>query len=199
MSAVPIRHPAAPPKKKILLVHAVGPHRTLRVSVMRRRGFDVVCAADCEEARLLWHPGSYDLVLLDGKHDAAANQELCRELKSSSPRDKVAFLVGKPEFLASRPADNGAHGETTSPRYQQAFHALIAEASELLPHRHGFIEAVWRMRMVRSVTPVTAAPERPAPVVEVTIRPPAPPPLTFGDAVREFERQAKDEGSSAPG
>lgn len=185
------------PRKRILLVHAVGAHRNLRLSVMRDRGFDVVCAADCAEARLLWHPGSYDLVLFDGKHDAAANEELCRELKGANPQGKTAFLVGKPEFLSSRPAANANSAvDHSSQEYQHAFRALITEASELLPHRHGFMEAVWRMHLLRSVTPAaTRDPEIPSYEAPAPVETAAPAavesPRSFGDAIRRFELEAE--------
>jgi CheY-like chemotaxis protein len=191
MSSQPAPRTTPPVKRKVLLVHSIGPHRDLRASIMRKRGCEVVCADDCDEARLLWQPAVYDLVLLDGKHDTLANEELCRDMKSAHPREKVAFLVDKPELLASRPAANGGNSAANpSKSYQRVLHKLMTEACEVLPHRHGFMEAVWRMYLVRSMRS-PAAPTRPAPVIPVTIQPNAAPPISFGDAVRQVELEAE--------
>ena len=193
MSSAAATRTALQPKKKVLLVHAVGHHRDLRANVMRKCGFEVVCASDCDEARLLWHPAVYDLVLLDGKHDTVANEELCRDMKASYPNEKVAFLVGKPELLASGPAVDGGNGATASSKsYQQVFQKLVSEACEVLPHRHGFMEAVWRMYLVRSgrSRPVST---RPQPVIPVTTQPNAAPRSSFGDRVRQVELQTGGE------
>ncbi len=187
------------PPKKVLLVHAVGHHRDLRANVMRKCGFEVVCANDCDEARLIWHPAVYDLVLLDGKHNTVANEELCRDMKASYPNEKVAFLVGKPELLASGPTVDGGNGAADSSKsYQQVFQKLLREACEVLPHRHGFMEAVWRMYLVRSSRSRSVS-TRPEPVIPVATQPNAAPPISFGDRVRqvESETEAHDDNGSA--
>ncbi|MGI9103681.1 MAG: hypothetical protein ACR2IF_14675 [Terriglobales bacterium] len=167
---------------------------------MRKRGFEVVCADDCAEARMLWHPAVYDLVLMDGgPGEAAANEELCHDMKSAYPKERVAFLVGKPELLASTPSPNGDHTVNPSKTYQRVFQELLTEACEVLPHRHGFMEAVWRMYLVKSAR-LPSTPARP-PVIPVTTEPNLnPEPLiSFGDAVRKFEREvpSQDDGPSA--
>ncbi|MGH9524046.1 MAG: response regulator [Terriglobales bacterium] len=172
-------------KKKVLLVHGIGPRRDLRASIMRKRGCEVVCADDCAEARMLWHPSVYDLVLLDGRRDGVANQELCREMKTAHPDERVAFLVGKPELLSAKAATDGrADGE-----YQRLFRELLSEACEVLPHRHGFMEAVWRMHLMRSTLPSSNT-VRLAPADAVSSVPDERPPINFGDAVRQIELEA---------
>jgi len=191
MSLHPATHTLPPAKRKVLLVHSIGPHRDLRASIMRKRGCEVVCADDCDEARLLWQPAVYDLVLMDGKHDAVAHEELCRDMKTAHPREKVAFLVDKPELLASRPAaDGGASAANPSKSYQRVLHKLMAEACAVLPQRHGFMEAVWRMYLVRS-TRSAVAPTRPAPVIPVIRQPSTASPISFGEAVRQVELEAE--------
>ncbi len=189
----------SPPKKKVLLVQSIGPHRTLRASVMRKRGFDVVCAGNCAEARLLWHPAAYDLVLLDGEHDVIDHEELCRDMKASCPKEKVAYLVGKPELLSSMPGSNGAAiAATRSRSYQHVFGELMTKACEALPHRHGFMEAVWRMYLLKSSRP-PATDTREAPVIPVTKHQKLEPSIPFGEAVRqaELETEANDGNANA--
>ena len=188
MSETAAMRPVHAKKRKVLLVHCIGPHRNLRASIMRKIGFEVVCAADCAEARMLWHPAVYDLVLLDGSPAVgAANEELCRDIKSAYPDERFAFLVGKPELLALNPAVNaGNNGAKRSKSYERLFKELLTEACELLPHRHGFMEAVWRMYLIRSTQPssTSKAPVSAAPLNrEVNIKPR----ISFGDAVREVE------------
>lgn len=190
MSAMAAKNDRVKTKKKLLLVHSVGPHRNLRASVMRRSGFEVVCAGDCAEARLLWHPDVYDLVLLDGKNDTIANEELCQEMRSAHPNEKIAFLVGKPKILASRAAANGTDGAANpSKSYQRMFQQLMSDACEALPRRYGFMEAVWRMYLVRSTRSQVSdnRPEPVIPVIPVITDTKSTSSISFGDAVRQIE------------
>jgi CheY-like chemotaxis protein len=196
MSAMAAKKDRVQYKKKLLLVHSVGPHRNLRASVMRKSGFEVVCAGDCAEARLLWHPDVYDLVLLDGKNDTIATEELCREMKSAHPNEKVAFLVGKPEVLASKAVGNGTNGAANpSKSYQRMFQQLMSDACEALPRRYGFMEAVWRMYLVRSTRSQVFdnRPEPVIPVIPVIADKKSASSISFGDAVRQIELDAGSE------
>jgi CheY-like chemotaxis protein len=193
MSAMAAKKDRVQYKKKLLLVHSVGPHRNLRASVMRKSGFEVVCAGDCAEARLLWHPDVYDLVLLDGKNDTIATEELCREMKSAHPNEKIAFLVGKPEILASKSVGNGTDGAANpSKSYQRMFQQLMSDACEALPRRYGFMEAVWRMYLVRSTRSQVSdnRPEPVIPVIPVIKDKKSTSSISFGDAVRQIELDA---------
>ena len=193
MSAMAAPNTRVQTKKKLLLVHSIGPHRNLRASIMRKSGFEVVCASDCAEARLLWHPDVYDLVLLDGKNDVLANEELCREMKTAHPNEKVAFLVGKPEMLASKAAANGTDGAANpSKSYQRMFQQLMSDACEALPRRYGFMEAVWRMYLVRSTRSQVSdsRPQPVIPVVPVITETKSAPLVSFSDAVRQIELEA---------
>ncbi len=196
MSAMAAKKDRVQYKKKLLLVHSVGPHRNLRASVMRKSGFEVVCAGDCAEARLLWHPDVYDLVLLDGKNDTIATEELCREMKSAHPNEKIAFLVGKPEILASKSVGNGTDGAANpSKSYQRMFQQLMSDACEALPRRYGFMEAVWRMYLVRSTRSQVSdnRPEPVIPVIPVITDKKSTSSISFGDAVRQIELDAGSE------
>jgi CheY-like chemotaxis protein len=143
-----------PPKKRVLLVNTHATQRDLRAKVMRKLGVEVDCAADISEARSLWQADSYSLVLVDVRNDSINVQEFCDEVRSAKPPQTVAFLVGKPQYLAISPAvDDGiveashnihaAWGETVI--------AMYANACEGLPRRYGFQEASWRIAATRSL------------------------------------------------
>lgn len=183
-------------RKNVLLVVTHGARRNLRANIFRKHGIEVVCASHTGEARLLWHPGSYDLVIFDAHHDSAAAVELGDEMKASCPGQRVAYLVGKPEYLASSPGTNGAN-EAPTKRYEETLRQMMANACEALPRRGGFLEATWRMSLARSVTPSQQA-SRPQPLLEVLHEDTmAPPSITFGEAIRR-EQQAQEEIAAVP-
>jgi CheY-like chemotaxis protein len=141
-------------RKRVLLVDTHATLRDLRAQIIRKLGAEVDCAADVSEARSLWQADSYSLVLVDVRNDASNVQEFCDEIRSAKPPQTVAFLVGKPDYLAVspasddtglRPADNGHNpwGETVI--------AIYANACEALPRRYGFQEAAWRIAATRSL------------------------------------------------
>ena len=121
---------------------------------MRKLGVEVDCAADITEARALWQADSYSLVLVDVRNDSVNVQEFCSEIRRAKPPQAVAFLVGKPEYLAGAPgADevlvvdkNDGHDA-----WGQTVAALYANACEALPRRWGFQEASWRIAAVRTL------------------------------------------------
>src|SRR5438876_9589101 len=90
-------------KRRILLVDTYANKRDQRAKIMRKLGVEVDCAADITEARALWHADSYSLVLVDVRNDSVNVQEFCSEVRSAKPPQAVAFLVGKPDYLAGTP------------------------------------------------------------------------------------------------
>jgi CheY-like chemotaxis protein len=140
-------------KKRILLVVSDDVRRDLRARVLRKLGADVECAADISEARSVWRADSYDLVLLDVVRDARNAEEFCTEVKAAKPPQAVAFLVGKPDYVAASPRINvatdgdingqGAWGDVVA--------SLFASACQGLTRRWGFQEAAWRIAAARSV------------------------------------------------
>lgn len=174
-------------KKHILLVVTHTPKNSLRANVLRKHGMDVVCAHHLDDARLLWHPQTYDLVLFDLHHENGAAVDLANEMKAASPGQRVAFLVGKPEYLADSPGKNGAGADALPKRYEETLRQLMATACEALPRRGGFLEATWRMSLARAVKP-EAIPETPRPVMHPLVSlEEAPVSFSFADAVRRAE------------
>lgn len=141
-------------KKRILLVVSDDVRRDLRARVLRKLGADVECAADISEARSLWRADSYNLVLLDVLRDARNAKEFCTEVKAAKPPQTVAFLVGKPDYIAASPRTEGtpADGEINGHgAWGEVVASLFANACEGLSRRWGFQEAAWRIAAARSV------------------------------------------------
>jgi CheY-like chemotaxis protein len=140
-------------KKRILLVDTFATRRDLRAKVMRKLGIEVDCAADISEARSLWRADSYNLVLMNVRNELQNVSDFCCEIKNAKPPQRVAFLVGKPEYLASSqdaegtpiPEDDG-HGP-----WAEMVSTLFANSCESLPNRWGIREASWRIAAARSL------------------------------------------------
>src|SRR5215472_12999314 len=98
--------PGAPKKKRVLLIDTSHAKRDLRAEVLRKVGIDVDCAADIAEARSWWRPALYDLVLINMEKGRGQRDRFCDGLRSATPRQRLAFLVGQPEYLADSPNAN---------------------------------------------------------------------------------------------
>jgi CheY-like chemotaxis protein len=141
-------------KKHILLVVSDDVQRDLRARVLRKLGTDVECAADISEARSLWRADSYNLVLFDVIGDGRGLEEFCTEVRAAKPPQTVAFLVGKPEYIAASPRMEGvAEGGDGNGHaaWGDVVASLFAGACQGLPRRWGFQEAAWRIAAARSM------------------------------------------------
>jgi CheY-like chemotaxis protein len=95
--------PDAVKKKRVLLIDASQVKRDLRAEVLRKLDMDVDCAADIAEARSWWRPALYDLVLINIGRGRGERDRFCDDLRSATPPQRLAFLVGRPRFLADSP------------------------------------------------------------------------------------------------
>lgn len=141
-------------RKRILLVVSDDVRRDLRARVLRKLGADVECAADISEARSLWRADSYNLVLLDVICDERNAEEFCADVKAAKPPQAVAFLVGKPDYVAAFPRVDGvaADGDSNGhAAWGDVVASLFASACEGLSRRWGFQEAAWRIAAARSM------------------------------------------------
>ncbi|HXY12891.1 MAG TPA: response regulator [Terriglobales bacterium] len=165
--ALPPAIPGVGKKKRVLLVDSSARKRELRAEILRRLGIEVDCAADINEARSWWRADLYNLVLIDLENDAGRD-EFCRDLRSSRSPQQIAFLVGKPEYLANTPnTEDASSGQPTSALILQKETAETrsADVSGTQPHRWGILEASQRISAVRSASQarLQAIRERPAP------------------------------------
>jgi CheY-like chemotaxis protein len=140
-------------KKRVLLVDTSQAKRELRAEVMRKLGLDVDCAADIAEARSWWRAALYDLVLINMEKGLGHRDRFCDEVRTANPPQRLAFLVGRPEYLADSP-----HADEESPMPNADDHvvdnltvAFAAGRGDLAQH-WGILEASRRISAVRSAS-----------------------------------------------
>jgi CheY-like chemotaxis protein len=178
--ASPIPQPIPRPlkKKRVLLVDTSATKRDLRAETMRKLGMEVDCAADITEARSWWRADLYDLVLISVQRELSHREKFCDDIRGASPPQQVAFLVGKPNYLADSPNAEEALStcsvqEDGGQRYWADVRAaLSADVAEGLPQKWGILEASRRISVVRSLCHARsrAIRERPAPRRDLEIR-----------------------------
>jgi CheY-like chemotaxis protein len=150
--ALPLSAPAEVRKKRVLLVDASHPKRDLRAEVMRKLGMDVDCAADIAEARSWWRADLYDLVLISMEKGQGHRDSFCENVRSATPPQRLAFLVGEPEYLADSPnADDELLAKAGNHRILLGdVKAALSAHLEGLTQRWGILEASRRISAVRS-------------------------------------------------
>jgi CheY-like chemotaxis protein len=141
-------------KKRVLLIDTSHVKRDLRAEVLRKLGMDVDSAADIAEARSWWRPALYDLVLINMEKGRGQRDKFCDDLRSATPPQRLAFLVGQPEYLSGLPnADQELAMESMDDQ------ATVSSAKGILPddprdttQRWGILEASRRISAVRSAS-----------------------------------------------
>jgi CheY-like chemotaxis protein len=140
-------------KKRVLLLDTSQTKRDLRADVMRKLGIDVDCAADILEARSWWRADLYNLVLINVAGETGSRDEFCNDLRGATPPQRIAFLVGGPEYLAAAPHSNGASAEPDAEAlHKELVAALLAQAAASTSQRWGILEACKKISSVRAVS-----------------------------------------------
>lgn len=167
--------PGSLKKKRVLLVDGSPTKRELRAETMRKLGIDVDCAADISEARSWWRAALYNLVLMNVENDLGHRDRFCDDIRSATPPQQLAFLVGGPDFLADLPMAEEEpparkNGDYTNTGDVKA--AMAADISGDLGQRWGILEASRRISAVRSLSHARtkARQERPDPPRDTEIR-----------------------------
>ena len=185
--------PAIDKKKRVLLIDPSQTKRELRAEVMRKLGMEVDCAADIPEARSWWRAALYDLVLIDMEKGQGYRDKFCDDLRGATPPQRLAFLVGQPEYLAALP-----NGDGESP-VQNGDDHVISDLRFALPadrenvaQRWGILEASKRISAVRSASIARTQAMRtlPAPPRDSEGRPArrSTTPVNLDDLIREEMR-----------
>ena len=151
ISAAPIPDPVK--KKRVLLIDSSHTKRDLRVEVMRKVGIDVDSAADIVEARVWWRPALYDLVLISTEKERGQRDKFCDDVRSAKPPQRLAFLVGQPEYLAASPvANEELLAENGGEQAAIAAKSIVAADPGDTSQRWGILEASRRISAVRSAS-----------------------------------------------
>jgi hypothetical protein len=151
MQPDPDRIPAK--KKRVLLLDTSQTKRDLRAGVMRKLGIDVDCAADVLEARCWWRADLYNLVLINVAGEIGSRDEFCSDLRGATPPQRIAFLVGGPDYLAAAPHSDEAPTEPDAAALQKAMvAAVLAQAAASTSQRWGILEACRKISSVRAVS-----------------------------------------------
>ena len=164
--------PNAIKRKRVLLLDDSSAKRELRAEAMRKLGVDVDCAVDLNEARSWWGVDHYNLVLIHMQNTDGHLNNFCDELRAASPAVRLAFLVGKPEYLAQSPnsvAEPQADGMEESSCGSEA--ELTEDGNKALL-TCGIMAASRKTAQVRSVSVARtmALRNRPAPPRDLEIR-----------------------------
>ena len=154
-------------KKRVLLLDASHAKRDLRAQAMRNLGMDVDCAADIGEARSWWRADLYDLVLINIDNGPGHRDSFCADIRKATPPQRMAFLVGKPEYLATKPNadDLWLLRNGNCPEVAGDVTSAVSDDLGRLTQRWGILEASRQISAVRSACAARAKAtrDRPAP------------------------------------
>jgi hypothetical protein len=169
-------------KKRVLLIDTSQTKRELRAEVMRKLGMDVDSAADIAEARSWWRAALYDLVLISMEKGQGYRDKFCDDVRSATPPQRLAFLVGQPGYLANSPSAEdelplqNADGQSDAQSDLQMMGKLRVALSDHgdMNQRWGILEASRRISAVRSASLARTQAMRalPAPPRDYEGRPP---------------------------
>jgi hypothetical protein len=132
-------------KKCVLLMDTNSERRALRKKIMALHGVEMIGACDLEEAALIWHRDRYDMVLIDIRRNCQGAFALRDDIKKDSPGQIVAFLVGRPTYVALEPSRSSYVPEANGTEWGESLRNAMRDSCELLPQRNGFVEASWRI------------------------------------------------------
>jgi len=182
--------PDAVKKKRVLLIDTSHAKRDLRAEVLRKLGIDVDSAADIVEARVWWKPAVYDLVLINMEKGRGQRDKFCDDVRSATPRQRLAFLVGRPEYLADSPnANQELVAENGDDQDAIRAQSIVAADPGDTTQRWGILEASRRISAVRSASIARTQAMRalPPPPRDFEGRPPKPTatPTSLDDLLKE--------------
>jgi CheY-like chemotaxis protein len=138
-------------KKRVLLIDTSRAKRDMRAETMRRLGMEVDCAADISEARCWWRPELYDLVLFHVEREVPHMYKFWDDIRAATPGQQVAFLVGKPAYLASSPNAPVVAQDDDAVATPANGSGYVPKLPRAVPENWGILEACRRISAVRTV------------------------------------------------
>lgn len=159
-------------RKRVLLVDVSAAKRELRAGAMRELGMDVDCACDITEARSWWRADLYNLVLINMENQLGRRDRFCEDIRRGTPPQQLAFLVGKPEYLADLPNADGDTASGDNGHQQDQIKAVRSVKGFAVPEHWGIMEASRRISAVRSESAARAQAirNRPTPPRDLEVR-----------------------------
>jgi len=100
-------------QRRVLLIDHDSRRQQLRAAALRNCEIEVHPTSNVDDACRLCARLSYDLVLLAAEENSADAALLSNELKKNRPRQRVALLVGAPQYIREMGRVN-AKRETTA-------------------------------------------------------------------------------------
>jgi CheY-like chemotaxis protein len=182
--------PDAVKKKRVLLIDTSRATRDLRAEAMRKLGMDVDSAADIVEARVWWRPALYDLVLINMEKGRGQRDKFCDDVRSATPPQRLAFLVGRPGYLTDSPnQDQEVAMESSDEQATIGAKSIVAADAADTNQRWGILEASRQISAVRSSSIARSQAMRalPPPPRDTEGRPPKSslPPTSLDDLLKE--------------
>ena len=168
-------------RRAVLLVDVHTAKRLLRTAILTRLGMQVSCAG-AEEGLRLSKRNPYSLVLVGLQHDPAAALAFGAQIRAGRPGQRVAYLVGKPVFLADAPDFAGELAGSAPMPTDQSYEQLLAQACQPASERTGILAAAWRIASLKALKDprhLSTPAARPAPERRRE--------FSFGEAVRVAE------------
>jgi hypothetical protein len=119
----------------------------LRKKILGLHGAEVIGASDLTEATSIWHRDRYDMVLIDIRRDHFGCIAWRNEIKKEAPQQFVAFLVGRPGYVALEPSPTSYVAEGDGAEWGDSLRRAVRESCESLQQRNSFVEAGWRIAL----------------------------------------------------
>jgi CheY-like chemotaxis protein len=135
----------------MLLMDANAERRALRTKILALHGIEVVGATDLTEASSIWHRDRYDLILIDIRTDHRSCIAWRDEIKKEKPKQIIAFLVGKPNYVDLDPIVGSYVAEEHGTEWGDSLRAAIRKSCASLPQRNSFVEVGWRISAARKL------------------------------------------------
>ena len=115
--------------KKVLLIDRCQATCQVRASVLRSHGVEVHAAEEISAAQFLWQPNIYDLVMLDvRRYSPGETLEFYEQIKDASPHERIAFLVGPPQYLSTTLPYRLTAGETEPQQWAETVRRFVTAA-----------------------------------------------------------------------
>lgn len=121
-------------ERNVLLLDAAEARQLARAAAMRTAGATVQCAATVEDARALWKPGSYQLVLIELQDGGSGFRQFYEYARAQSADQAFGFYTSEPPYLSpdpdGRPAKPARARKPAGSDSRSSFSSSLSEATQ---------------------------------------------------------------------